>query len=504
MGERPAGFPGAVQLAARVRSGELSAEALVRERFELVARRADLNALVLPRSQAALAEARAIDQAARAGAPLGPLAGVPVSIKESLDVAGLPSTAGIESRRQMIAPRDCAAVAALRAAGAVVIGKSNLSQALIYTESDNPVYGRCQHPERAGRSPGGSSGGEGALLAIGASTLGLGSDIGGSGRIPAAFCGIASLMPTRGRLPDPQRLSVPLGQLAIPSQLVPMARRIADVETLLRVLNPAVHALPDSASVDLARLRVGVYTHDGLFAACPGARRVVQEAATALRAAGAQVQAFEIPDPAQAHALYYGLLAADGTRGLRRLLRGSRRDARVSQLLLLGARSQSLRAALAWIARVAGQRHLAALLGALGGRDVDAYWQLCERQADFTACFEAALDSAPGGPLDLLLGPPVATPAFTHGATRDLGVPGMYSMLYNLLGWPAGVVPAGRVQPGEESDRPAGRDLVERAAARVEAGSAGLPLGVQIAARPWREHEALAALACVERVSSGT
>lgn len=422
-----------------------------------------------------------------------------MSVKEALDVAGLASTCGITSRTGHRAARDCAAVAALRRAGALVLGKSNLAQALIFVESDNPVFGRCNHPEREDRSPGGSSGGEGALLALGASTLGLGTDIGGSGRIPAAFCGVVSIKPTAGRMPDPQALSLPLGQLAVPSQLAPMARCVGDVELMLGVLSPAEFALKPSSAVDVRQLRVGVYETDGLFAPSPGVRRAVREAAQALRDAGAHVSTFSLPEPHEANTLYYGLLGADGGAGLRRLLQGSRRDMRVKQLLLLGSRSRPMRNTLAALAAAAGQRHLPGLLRALGECSVDAYWQLCERQIAYRTRFLAAMDNSTAGPLDLLLSPVVATPAFTHGATKDLGVPGIYTTLYNLLGWPAGVVPVTRVKAGEESDRPVSKDLAERAAARVEAHSAGLPLGVQVAARPWQEHMALAAMQVIEK-----
>ena len=491
------------ELQQQVASGRQSAVSLVRERLDLIDRENPrLNAMVAIRRDGALADAAAIDSARASGRELGPLAGVPVSIKEALDVEGMASTAGIDARTGTLSRTDCEAVARLRRAGAIIMGKSNIAQLLIFVESDNPVYGRCNHPERADRSPGGSSGGEGALLAVGATTLGLGTDIGGSGRIPAAFCGVASIKPTGGRLPDPERLSVPIGQQAIPSQLAPMARHVSDVELMLQLLNPPWFRLEASSSVDIARLRVGVYEHDGLFAASPGVRRAVREAAESLKAAGATVVPFGIPEPAEAQALFFALLSADGGAGMKRLLAGSRVDMRVTQQLFVAGRSRITRAAIAQLATVAGQRHLAAAARAIGRRSVDEFWQLVERQLDYQARFTAALDGSEAGPIDILLGPPVATPAFTHGATKELGLPGIYTTLYNLLGWPAGVVPVSRVRPGEESDRPPSRDMAERAAARVESGSVGLPLGVQVAARPWREHEALAVMAHLERYTN--
>jgi len=490
---------GAVDLAALVARGEISAREVTDAKIAVIEQRnPQLNALVAPRFEAARQDARQIDTRRLKGEALPPLAGVPTTIKDVLDVEGLPSTSGLRSRKDHRAAADCAEVARLKQAGAIVLGKTNVAQALIYLETDNPLHGRCNHPQDPARTPGGSSGGEAALIAAGGSALGLGTDIGGSVRVPAAFCGIASLKPTAGRIPDTTRLSVPIGELGIQSQLGPLARRVADVEAALRVLNPASFALPLSSSVDVATLRVGVYEQDGLFAASPGVRRAVREAAATLRAAGATIVNFEVPDPAEVRALFFAMLGADGGAGMKRLMRHDRKDIRVMQVMFTAGRSRTTRALLASLLRGLGQRHLPALLEALGEVSVDGLWQLCARQIDYRERFARAMDSSAAGRLDLVIGPPVATPAFVHGATKDLGVPGIYSSLYNVLGYPAGVVPVGKVRPGEESDRAPSRDLAEKAAAKCEAGSAGLPLAVQVAGRPWCEHQVLAAMAAIE------
>lgn len=494
---------GATDTATLIARGEISALAVTEVRIAVIEKRnPQINAVVAKRYDAAREEARAVDRARARGETLPPLAGVPVTIKEVLDVAGLASTSGAPARASHLAAADDGAVARLRAAGAIVLAKANVAQGLVFAETDNPLFGRCNHPEDAGRSPGGSSGGEGAILAVGGAALGLGTDIGGSGRIPAAFCGIASMKPTAGRVPDTQRLSVPAGQQAIQSQIAPMARNVADVELALAVLNPPHLALGRACDVDVSRLRVGVIDHDGIFAPSPGLCRVVREAAAALKAAGAQIVPFAIPEPESVRRIFYSLLSADGVRGLKRTLRGGAVDARVKQLTIVAGLPAWLRHGVAALAAAAGQRHLPALLRALGSQDADGYWQLVEQQLDYQAMFMAAVDrpsgAADGAALDLLLGPVMPVPAFRHRATLDLGVPGIYTSLYNLLGWPAGVVPCGRVRAGEESDRLPGKDIAERAAHATEAGSVGLPLAVQVAARPWREHEALAAMRAIE------
>ena len=186
-----------VELAARFASGEVTALEIVDAhvaRIEAV--NEPLNAVVVKRYDAAREEARALDARRASGEAYGPLAGVPVTIKESIDVAGTPTTFGITSRAGDVASVDDPYVARLRAADAIVLGKTNVPQLLIFTETDNPLHGRGNNPWNLERSPGGSSGGQGAIVAAGGSPWGLGSDIGGSIRVPANSCGIAGIMPT--------------------------------------------------------------------------------------------------------------------------------------------------------------------------------------------------------------------------------------------------------------------------------------------------------------------
>ncbi|MBC8074867.1 MAG: hypothetical protein H7Y32_02225, partial [Chloroflexales bacterium] len=162
--------------------------------------------------------------------------------------------------------------------------------------------------------------------------------------------------------------------------------------------------------------------------------------------------------------------------------------------------------AVAALLTATGQQSSTLLLRDVGHHDTDHYWRLVEAQLAYQERFRIALDSAPGGPFDLILCPAAALPALPHGAGGGpVGTLGAYTLLYNLLGYPAGVVPVTRVQPGEETERAANtRDDVERAARQVELGSAGLPIGVQVVARPWREHVALAAMLAIEAAASRT
>lgn len=499
---------GAAELARSIGAGELSAvevtEAYLR-RIERVD--PELNAVVVPLFDEARAAAERADAAHARGESLGPLHGVPVSVKEAFDVAGTPTTAGLPERASHRAAEDGPLVARLRRAGAVLLGKTNVPQLLLYNETDNPLYGRTRNPWSAERAPGGSSGGEAALLAAGGAALGLGTDIGGSIREPAHACGIHGLKPTSGRLTLTGTADSWLfaGQEGILPQPGPLGRRVADLALAMKVLvpvagEPAEAAVPpvpfgDPAAVRLADLRVGVYTDDGFFPASPALRRAVEEGAAALAERGAKVGTFQPPEVGRAIDLYFALMSADAGAHVRGLLRRGRRDRRIAALLRLARLPGAVRPPLAGLLAAAGQGRLAALVRSVGGVSARRYWELVAERNRYRQRFLAALDA---GGFDALLCPPHALPALTHGASFLLPRAASYAMLYNLLGMPAGVVAATRVGAGEESDRPGSHDRVERAARRVEAGSAGLPVGVQVAARPWREDVVLALMAALE------
>ncbi len=494
------------EIAARIAARDIPAAEIVEHfiaRLKTVNKR--LNAVTVELFDSARETAAGVDAALRRGEKLGPLAGLPVTIKECFDLSGTASTFGLPSRRAIIETEDDPYVAALRAAGAIPIAKTNVPQLLIFTESDNPLYGRTNNPWNGERSCGGSSGGEAALIAAGASPLGLGNDIGGSLRIPAAFCGIASIRPTAGRTPDRCGHGLPVGQRAIVSQVGPMAKRVEDLAMALRVIERGRDAalepgpeLGDPASVELGRLRFATFADDGEFPVAPAARRAVAEAAQMLVAAGAQRADWRPPALSQVSDLFFACLSADRGAAFRRLLRGNRVDPRIRSLLLTARMPCWLRGTLRAALGALGQRHSATLMRRIASGSGDAYWQTVEAMMNFRRDFLHSLDAAGGVPIDFILGPAYAVPAQRHGASLMMPLPGAYAPLANVTGLPAGIVPVTRVLPGEESDRPASRDQVERVARETERASAGLPIAVQVIARPWRDHVALAAMAAIE------
>lgn len=497
----------AVDIARGIAQGEFSAIEVV-EAFIARIEEVDpkIRAVVLRFFETARAEARAVDARRARGEPLGPLAGVPVTIKECFDMVGTPSTYGVPWRIDHRADTDDPYVARYRAAGAIPLAKTNLPQFMFFTECDNPVYGRTDNPWNAERSSGGSSGGEGAIIGAAASPLGLGNDIGGSLRIPSAFCGITAIRPTAGRLPDHCNHGLPVGQTGIVSQVGPMARSVDDLVLALRVLDNGrdIEADPgpplgDPDRVDLKELRVAMFTDDGDFPVSPALRRAIEASARWLAEAGAAIVPWQPPSIARANELFFGCLSGDRGRTLKKLARGGKLDYRMRVTLLLAGMPPWLRRIGARTLAGLGQRRTAAFAHHFAPGTTEHYWSMVEGIADYREEFRAALDACNGGPADVILFPPYAVPAQRHGASFHMPMPGAYTMLANLTGYPAGVVPVTRVRKDEESDRPISRDLVERTARETEIGSAGLPVGVQVMARPWRDHVALAVMGHIER-----
>ncbi|MBK7920345.1 MAG: hypothetical protein IPJ94_29665 [Chloroflexi bacterium] len=267
----------AAEIARKIRAKELSA----REVVDAQIRRIEevnplLNAVVIPLFEQARRK-RMPPIRHNFGDPLGPLHGVPITIGEQFLVEGTATTFGLPSQKHHRAEEDGPLVKRLRDAGAIILGKTNVSQMLLFIESDNHLYGRTNNPWNLERTCGGSSGGEAAIIAAGGSPLGLGGDFGGSIREPAHFCGIQGLKPTSLRLTnfDTRSDLLPRGQEVILPQPGPMARTVADLALAMEVLaasgqdrfDPSIPPVswPNFADVAVKSLRVAVYEDDGYF-----------------------------------------------------------------------------------------------------------------------------------------------------------------------------------------------------------------------------------------------
>ncbi len=454
--------------------------------------------------EGAAAEAGASDARRAEGSPLGPLDGLPVSIKECFDMAGRATTLGLPSWKGRVAGRDAAMLRALRAAGAVVLGRTNLSQTMLFAEARNPLFGQTANPRSLAHTPGGSSGGCAAAVTAGMSPLSVGTDIGGSVRVPAHYCGVAAFKPTLDRLPMLGYRSVIVGQEVVRGMAGPVARTVEDLALLFRALDPAflsvldprVPPLPwrEPREVDLRGLRVGMYTGDAVLAPSKALVRAVDRAADALGARCLEVRPFTAPDARPMISAYLGALSADGGAAVLAALAGGAVDPALEPLRRMAAVPAPVRRAGAMAARAVGQPSVALMLEALGEKSVAALWQLT---ADLRAYRTELLGAMDRAGVSLLLCPPAATPAHLHGGSRNFTLAAAHSMAFNVTQMPAGVVPVTRVRASEATRAP-GKDLLERHAAKVDRASAGLPAGVQVVGRPWQDHVVLAAMAAIE------
>ncbi len=478
----------------------------------LIARRQQVDplvrAFVSPLDAEARDSAKRADRERKSGIAVGLLHGLPITIKENIDMQGMDSTMGLRHRQNKPAAADAVTVRVLRDQGAIPLGKTNVPQLLLAQESENVIWGITHNPWNLGRSPGGSSGGEAAAIASGQSPWGIGTDIGGSIRIPCHFCGIAGLKPTVDRWSNRGSATGVLGQELVRAQMGPMARRVEDLALLMRAVDPALSARRDPAvppfavgdplAVDLRGLRIGVQEDDGFLTPNPSIVRAIHQAKAVLQAAGATVVDYRAPHPDLMYVWLAGI-SADGGATLRANL-GS--DPVVRQLVPtfnIARLPGPARALAALLMERKGETRTSRLLKSLGVKPVAEYWRLTDQR---TQMRRAELDAWNDADLDAVVCPPHALPAMPLGTSGELTLSLSYAFRYVMLNFPAGVVPVTRVRAGEEQ-RQVCQDRVEKACAAAELGSAGLPVGVQVVARPWREDVALAVMQAVQLGSSG-
>lgn len=430
-----------------IRNGELSSTELVEAHLDQIARvNPSLNAVVETLERTALPEAAAADHRRSRGESLGPFDGVPFSIKDSIEVAGTICTAGtLGYKNAPPSTRDAALVARIRSAGAIPLARTNLPDLLFAFETDNLLRGRTNNPYDLTKTSGGSSGGESALIAACGSPFGLGSDCAGSVRVPAHFCGIASIKPTSGRLPRTGHVPPSGGWIETLWQIGPMARHVEDLRALMPLLagpdgeDFTVIPAPYSASEPQLK-RVVFFTDNGIAPPTPETVEAVHVAARALAEEGIAVEERRPPCIEESYDLEMKILGADGGDGIRDFLAA------------IGS-TQTHPLLDAWLAKLEPYR--ASVAG------FAAYWSALDRFRREMYAFVQ--------PYDAILSPVCAAPALPHGAsTEDANFRGFsYTMTWNLTGWPAAVV-------------------------RCGASTHALPIGVQIAAHPFREDVALA------------
>ena len=455
-------FLSAVEMARQVREKKISPVELAEAHLAKIERlNPKLNAFVHVNAERVRRTARFAEEAVGAGKELGPLHGVPISVKSSLDVAGMRCEAGTRLRENYVAEHDAPLVARLRNAGAVILGVTNTPELLMAWETDNLLYGRTNSPWDLERTPGGSSGGEAAAISAGMSAGGVGSDGGGSIRVPAHFSGICGLKPTPGRIPSTGHYPPSGGPFALIGVVGPMARTVADLRLFFEVMQgpddgdswSAPIAVRWPADSDVRSLRVGYFEDDGRTPVTPEIRAAVRQAAKALQDAGFQVEQFRPPGLEEARELWRKFFVVAGGMIIRPMFRGRERDL-----------SPMLKQFLEWSA---------AETGLTAETLLDAWIQRDTLRAEFLKQMQT---------YPILLCPAAAIPAFRHGE-RSWNIEGKrveyldawsYTEWFNLLGNPAAVVP-------------------------VSSTEEGLPIGVQIVGRPWEDEQVLPVAKVVEQ-----
>lgn len=454
-------FTSASRLAKMIRNKEISSVELVTAYLQRVDKvNPRINALVLQVPERALDEARKADEALARGINFGPLHGVPCTIKDSLDTEGIITTGGTLGRKDFVPSRDATVVARLRDAGAIIIGKSNTPELTLSYQTTNLIYGRTENPYKIGRQPGGSTGGGAAIVAAGGSPFDIGTDFGGSIRVPAHACGIAGLKPSTGRVPRTGHI-VGYGGIFDSFQVVgPLARWVEDLELVTNIirgpdyLDAAIVPAPwlDPRQVDTGKLRVAFYVNNGSKdAPTPETEAAVRRAASLFKEAGCEVIE-DCPEALikESQELRNAMSGADGRAWVKRLL-DSYNTKEYAPTMRFNSDNQS------------GPDRFTEIVELMDGN-----------RSRFLSWFKQ---------YDLILAPVTDQPAERWPFVNDTR-PGRnegnfgHTPTYNNTGWPGTVVRAGT-------------------------SPEGLPIGVQMIAHPFREDVSLAAAYLIEAGTGG-
>ncbi|KAI5121616.1 hypothetical protein M0805_001147 [Coniferiporia weirii] len=508
----------ASEIVRRIGSGEWTSLAVVSAYIKQAARAHEAtNCLTEILFEQALNEAAELDSEFLSSKRLrGPLHGVPVSFKDQFEIAGYDASVGFTQWANKPSTEDAYLVTQFRSMGAIIIAKTNVPQTMLSFECGNPLFGRTTNPWSAAHTSGGSSGGEAALLAQNGSALGVGSDTGGSLRIPTGYCGIYSLKPGNGRLSRKGAKDATPGFEAVSTVVGPMSRSVEDIELACRVLFGAsgpAHELPplpyrESSLPD--KLRFGYYTSDLFIKASPACKRAVLETVEALRKRGHECVEFEPTLAREAMYIFVALTSSDGYKTLLSHL-GPDPKERSLFLMTIGPRLPGfLRTIASWVARAFfGDEIFASCIGVSRPKSTQEFYRFVAKRDDLRQRWYTEVWQKYN--FDGIIDPIQASPAVPHGATSILSPLASGTILYNVIDSPVGIVPVTRVDPIQDqltdewvSGPGLGSRMLENGLYRMRNASynpeqmKGLPVGVQIAGKSYEEEKVIAMMKLVD------
>ncbi|GAA5970793.1 hypothetical protein JCM11641_004457 [Rhodosporidiobolus odoratus] len=456
----------------------------------------------------------------RTGQVIGPLHGVPVSLKDQINVKDVDSTIGFTHQINDPAKKDASLVKLIRRAGGIPFVKTNVPQTMLSFECANPLFGITRNPYDPTRTTGGSSGGEAGLLSSDGSPLGIGSDVGGSLRIPAHFSGCFALKPCKGRISSRGCRASNPGSEVVNVSMGGIGRSVADLELIHRVLfdgsvelakTQNVIPLPYREVKLPKRLKVGYFVTDGFCHASPACERAVLETVKALRRQGHQCIEFSPPNPLEAMELFVALTSAGRYETL---LSGLQGDPQESSLWLVtfGPRLPSfLRNAIAWIVEsVLGDDKLARLLRVSRGKSVTELQEWQHKRDIYVS--KARKQLWEEHDFDAVICAPQATPALKHNSTWNLSPLAIGTILWNIIDSSVALVPVTFVSATKDALTPSwwSRQQAAPRSKLVEARvygpggvydaeeMEGLPIGVQVVGRHWEEERLIAVMKVVD------
>ena len=436
-----------------IRQREVSPVEVAEAHLERIARlNPALNAIVTIAADV-IERARDAEAELLRGDEVGALHGVPVTVKDTIDTVGLRTTSGSRIRADYVPEIDAPAVTRLKAAGAIVLGKTNAAEMAMDYNADNLVFGRTNHPLDPSLTPGGSSGGEAVAIATCMSPGGIGSDLAGSVRIPAHFCGICGLKPTTGRIPGEMQFPPSIGPYSLGAVIGPMARTVGDLRLLLGALSKDPF---ERSSFDLRGSRVAWYTDDGVAPVTEETARAVAAAAAALSNAGLIVEERRPPHVDRGNEMWLKLFSRASVVQLRDVYRGRESDGGSFVRWRLGTADDTPTPTL--------DEYIA------GWMERDRLREELLQWMEMTPIIVAPVGATPAYPHDTLK---VTVRGSTFGTFRAFS----YAQTFSVFDLPVVTVPAGK-------------------------SNEGLPIGVQIAGTPFAEEMVLAAAEIVEKALS--